>query len=239
VTLLEIVREFCSRTALVVPLTVKTSQDEGLIQVAALCNEVLDDLVTRRAWTMVTRQAVFTSIAAEVQGSLTTLAPFGYQGMINETFYDRDRRLPFFGPIKPSEWQYLKSLPNTGPYYKYRLWQNQLYLNPVMEAGHECAFEYYSDNLVADPVTLATPYKRYFTLDTDTFQLDDSLLLLGLRWMWKKEKGLAYSEEFRLYESILATQMGRDGSLERLSMASQNYQPQPGIFVPAGNWMVS
>ena len=235
-TLLELVREFCSRTALQVPSTVKASQDEGLIQIAALCNEVLDDLVTRRAWTAVTRQAVFTSVAAEVQGALATIAPYGFQGMVNKSFYDRDRRLPFFGPISSNEWQCLKALPNTGPYYKYRLWQGSIYVNPDMEAGHECAFEYFSSYLVEDPTTPLTPFKRYFTLDTDTFALDDSLLLAGLRWVWKKEKGLAYAEEFRLYESILASQMGRDGSAETLSMDGTEYRPAPGIFVPAGNW---
>lgn len=235
--LLGIVQEFCRRTALTVPQLVATSNDDQLLQLMGLANEVTEDLVNRREWTLLQREIVFTSVAGEDQGSIQTITnDDGFLHVLNDTIYDRTRRLPVWGPRNAQDWQGLKALPMSGPFYQYRFRGNHLLMLPAMPAGHVMAFEYAAKSPIQDSTTAA--YKSLFTKDSDLWLLPDNLLLSGLRWMWKKEKGLPYAEEFRLYEAAVASAGGHDGTKPKLSMSDGSPRIQPGIFVPAGNWNV-
>ena len=235
-TLLTIVKEHCRRTGLTVPQIVATSQDEQLLQIMGLLNETLDDLVTRRQWTELQREKVFTSVVGENQGKLSTLADGGFQWILNDTIFDRTRRLPVFGPRGAEYWQQVKAMPFTGPYYQYRLVGGELHILPEMPAGHTMAFEYVSAWPVIDALNVLQPYKTWFTADDDTTVFPDRLLLAGLRWAWKREKGLRYTEDFRTYESQVAQYAGHNATAGVLSMNGECGTIQPGIFVPSGNW---
>lgn len=238
-TLLQIVQEFCQRNGLTVPLIVMSSQDDQLTQIVGLANEVCEDLVRRRSWTALQYETVFTSVAGSDQGAVETLAPNAFLKILNETIFDRTRRLPVFGPRSPQQWQVLKALPMSGPFYQYRIQQGRLKIIPDMPAGHTMAFEYASEGAVQDNSTATPTAKAFFTRDDDTFLLAKSLLLLGLRWRWKEEKGLPYMESFRLYESAVAEAAGADGTKQPMSMNEGSGMIQPGVFVPAGNWSIS
>lgn len=238
-TLLQIVQEFCQRQGLTVPLIVMSSQDDQLTQIVGLANEICEDLVRRHSWTSLQYEAVFTSVAGADQGAIADLAPNAYLKILNETIFDRTRRLPVFGPRSPQQWQMLKALPMSGPFYQYRIQQGRLKIIPDMPAGHTMAFEYASEGVVQGNSTATPTVKAFFTRDDDTFLLDKSLLLLGLRWRWKEEKGLPYAESFRLYEAAVAEAAGADGTKQPVSMNEGSGMIQPGVFVPAGNWSIS
>lgn len=234
-TLLELVQAFTKRTGLPSPVAVVSSADDQIRQVAGLIDEVLEYLVDRHYdWNPVVLEATFTSVAAEDQGAIATIAPSGYKHILNETIFDRTRQLPFYGPLSASQWQQAKALPTSGPFYKYRIVRGRLLLNPAPPAGHDCAFEYASSHavLAADGTTT----KQYPTADDDTFLLPDTCLLAGLRWKWKCEKGLEYAEDFRRFEELLNNAIGRDGSKPRLSMSGECETAKPGIFVSPGSW---
>jgi len=238
-TLLQIVQEFCLRNGLTVPQIVMSSQDDQLTQLVGLANEVCEDLVRRHSWTELQYETTFTSVAGANQGTLATLAPNAFLKILNETIFDRTRRLPVFGPRSPQQWQALKALPMSGPFYQYRIQGGVLKVIPDMPAGHDMAFEYASEGAVQDNSTLTPFNKAFFSRDDDTFLLNKTLLLLGLRWRWKEEKGLPYLESFRLYEAAVAEASGADGTRQPLSLNGGSGMIQPGVFVPAGNWSVS
>lgn len=236
-TLLQLVTVFCQRTGVSVPTLVAGNTDAQIIQLMALLNEVIEDLVAKpeQTWQALNKEAVFTTIAAESQGPLTTLAPAGYISILNGTIFSRTQQLPSYGPLSAIEWQQLKAMPVSGPYYKYRIWQQQLWLYPAPPAGHTYAFEYSSTYaiLAADLVT----YKPYFTADDDTCLLPDTLLLRGLRWKWKKEKGLEYDEEFVEYEALVAKALAGDKTAPVLYGNDPiNAGVKPGIWVSPGSW---
>jgi hypothetical protein len=58
---------------------------------------------------------------------------------------------------------------------------------------------------------------------------------MGLRWRWKKEKGLDYAEDMRTYEMQIKDELGRDGGKQILQMDNLTTK-RPGISVPDGNW---
>lgn len=236
-TLLQTVRHFCERTNLTSPATVIGSADLQIVQIKALLEEIGIDMASRVAWEGITFQATHTSLAAEDQGAMTAIATNGFKYIKNGTIWDRTDRLPILGPLSSQEWQTLKALVVTGPRYRHRIRGGKLLVNPTPTAGHTWAFEYVSKNWIlgAD----LTTYKQFFTLDSDTLLLPDTEMLQGLRWKWKREKGLDYSEDFRTYEVMLKDAAGRDGGKPVLRMDGDGWSgPKPGIIVPSGNWNV-
>jgi hypothetical protein len=236
-SLLTVVQGFCQRTGLPVPSFVIGTTDSQIVQITALANEVVEDLCDRWTWTDLMREATFVTVAGEDQGSLDTIAPNGFLRISQETIFNRTLRLPLFGPMTQAQWQALKALPTTGPFYKYRIRQNRILFMPAGIAGHTCAFEYATSFAVV--AADGTTYRSAFAADTDTFVLEERLLLAGLRWKWKAEKGLDYAEEFRRYEEMANNASGRDGTKPRIDMSGGGNNFHPGIWAPSGNWNVS
>lgn len=231
--LLTLIQEFTTRTGLPKPSFVIGNTDPQVLQLLSLLNEVIEELM-EKDWTALTQEATFTTIAAEDQGAIATLAPNGFKWVLQDTIYNRTLRLPIFGPLGAAQWQAAKALPSAGPFNEYRIVRKRLLFDPPATAGHTCAFEYASKYCILADDT--TTYKEYPTADTDTFLLDDTLFLAGLRWKWKYEKGLDYAEEFRRYEELVNNTKGRDGTKPLLALDGSSRLPAPGIFVPFGSW---
>ena len=236
-TLLGIIQTFAKRTGIPVPTQVIGSSDTQIVQLEGLLEEILEDLCTRWTWQALIYEAHFTSVAAEVQGTLSVIAPNGYLRILKDTIYNRTMRLPIYGPMTEANWQVAKSMFNAGPLYRYRLRGNQLLTYPQMPVGHECYFEYASSRAVLDYG--GAVFKQFPTDDGDTFLFQDHILLAGLRWKWKCEKGLDYSEELRRFEEMVADANAQDNRKPDLSMTSGSGNAVPGIMVPLGIWPVS
>ena len=236
-SLLTVVQQFCERSGLPSPPTVIGTTDPQVAQIRALLEEEGNDLSARGGWEEITLQATHTTLAQEDQGAIDTIASNGFRYIKNQTIWDRNDRLPVLGPMTSQEWQALKAVVVTGPRYQFRIRGGRLLSNPPPPAGHEWAFEYVSQNWIlgAD----GTTYKQYFTLDTDTMLLPETLMLMGLRWRWMREKGFSYAELFRTYESQVKDALGRDGGKKVLHMDGMGWNgPKPGIWVPDGSWQI-
>ena len=235
-TLLQLVQEFCRRQGLPRPTVAVTANDDMIEQLIGLLNEVGEYITSRRNWTGVTFETVFPSIEGELQGALSVLAPHAFNRVLNETLHDRTDQEAIPGPVNPSDWQSRQASPATGPDHHYRIRGGQLLIHPAMPAGHCLAFEYVSSAICVDMTGATDVYKPSFTLDTDISLLDSTLLLSGLRWVWKKEKGFPYAEDFRLFEILLAQASGADGTKPTLSMDGDTRSVGPAILVSPGNW---
>lgn len=231
-SLLTCVQHFCRRTGVQVPATVLGTTDPQVAQIYALLEEEGHDLAQRGPWQGLTQEAAHTTLAAEDQGAIDSIAS-GFRSIKNETIWDRTDGLPVYGPLDSKYWQGLKATVTTTPRYQYRIRGGRLIVSPAPPAGHDWRFEYLSKYWVmgADGTT-----KQYVTLDTDTFLLPEELLLMGLRWRWKKEKGLDYAEDFRTYEMQVKDAIGRDGGKPTLHLDGSE-SGKPGVFVPAGSWL--
>ena len=233
--MLSLIQNFCRRTNIPVPVSVLGSTDEQVLQALALLEEEGQDLVTRGDWQELINEASHTTLAAEDQGSVDTIASNGFAYIKDNTIWDRDLRLPVY-VIDGTDWQQVKAIEVTGPRYQARFRGNRLLANPIPVAGHTWAFEYVSENWIlgAD----GTTYSQYFNLDTDTFLFSEKLLMMGLRWRWKKEKGLEYAEDYATYEKLVTQALGSDGMRRNINMGEGPYTPEPRVYVPDGNWNV-
>lgn len=231
-TMLEVIQDLCGRQNLPVPTTVYGTSDPQVRQMLKLLEEEGNDLASRGPWQGLTFEAALTTTATEDQGAMSSIATNGFRYIKNETIWSRSRRLPVSGPMDAKEWQMLKALFVSGPYYRHRIRGDHLLVNPTppVESWY---FEYISKNWILNGST----YKRRFTADADSVLLPDDLCLQGLRWRWKKEKGMDYAEDFRTYEGQVKDALGRDGGKPTLSMNDVAKGPVPGIWVSPGSWI--
>ncbi len=232
-SLLSVIQYVCGRTGVPVPATVYGTTDTQVLQMLRLLEEEGNDLAKRGNWEALTCEATHTTTAAQDQGAITSIATNGFRTIKNETLWDRTDVLPI--PLIGSvAWQREKAIAATGPRYRYRLRGGHLLITPTPAASHTLAFEYLSKNWILG--VDGTTYKQYFTLDTDTILLPEDLVLLGLRWRWKKEKGFDYAEDFRTYEAQVKEELGRNGGKETLRADGIPFQARPGIIIPQYSW---
>lgn len=232
-SLLTTIQYVCGRTGVPVPATVYGTTDTQVLQMLRLLEEEGNDLAKRGNWEALTNEATHTTTAAEDQGAITTIATNGFRAIKHDTIWDRTDILPI-PLIGSTAWQRMKAVASTGPRYRYRLRGGKLLITPTPAASHTLAFEYLSKNWILG--VDGTTYKQYFTLDTDTILLPEDLVLLGLRWRWKKEKGFDYAEDFRTYETQVKEALGRDGGKETLRADGEPWSAKPGVFIPQYSW---
>jgi len=232
-TMLSLVQNFCRRTGIAVPSTVYGSTDNQISQIMALLEEEGGDLSGRGGWERITFEATHTSLAAESQGTVASIATNNFRYFKDETTWDRTENLPLL-VIDGKDWQAEKGFSTTSPRFRIRVRGGELIATPTPPAGNTWAFEYVSWNWILGADT--TTYKQYFTLDTDTLLLPETILLQGLRWRWKKEKGLDYEEDFNTYEVMVTAELGRQGVKQTLHMDGAPYRNLRGVVVNDGNW---
>jgi hypothetical protein len=210
-TLLSVIQSHCKLHAIGVPSSVTGSTDTQIIQLWEILNDVLTEMTRESDFNVTTYRATFTVIAAADQGAMSTLAPYGYQAALLETFFDLTQRRPLYGPVSETEWEELQALPSAGVWFKFRIWQDHLWLDPVPTVPlSNMAFEYMSSWATKD--TGGTP-KELPTADNDTFVFPDVILKRGLAARWKQIKGLPYqADETRnsnaMLNSYVATRQG-------------------------------
>jgi|GEM_PF-2365785 len=239
-TLLSIIRDHCQVHALNMPTTVVGSQDTTIKQLWGLMNSLLEEVIDESKWQAFSTEKVWTLVAGEDQGDLDEdiCSGLGFLWAYNGTFYDRSQRRPLYGPCSDVEWQQLKAIPNPGPWYKYRIKNNHLLINPAPTVGSlsQIAFEFATKFGVKG--NDGTP-KDSFTADDDVSVLPERILKKGLAYRWKELKGLPSQNEEDRYFKMLNNFIARDKTARTYDLA-EPYEPmmKPGIFVPSGNWPV-
>ena len=229
-TLLTQIQNACDTIGLSRPSVAIASTDQNVRVLLALANTEGRELLERFAWPQTQIEKTHTTLAAELQGVVTTLAP-GFSYIINGTFWDRTLTQPVTGPLSPLEWQTLKARTATGPYSSFRMQGGKLYAYPAPAAGNTWVFEYQSTYFCQSAVEAN---QSVWTADSDVGVLDENLMMMGTVWRFKKKNGLDYSEDFRMYEQKLANQMARVGGKRTLDM--QGGGGMSGVYIPEGSW---
>ena len=87
------------------------------------------------------------------------------------------------------------------------IYGGQMHITPAL-ASAVTAKHYYQAKLAVAPATGSN--KAYFTLDTDTFRIDDDLFKRAFIYLWKQDKGLPYAEFMTDYENLKEKLIARD-----------------------------
>lgn len=161
--------------------------------------------------------------------------PSDWLMQIPQTEWDRTNRWPLLGPKSPQEWQSFKSgIVYAGPRERFRILQNTITINPPPPNGVMFAFEYISTGWV---ISASGTRSNKYLADTDSAIFPDSLLITGLKSLWKVAKGLDGSFDLGEFRVLLETIKSQDRSAPKLSLS-----PYGGSVlmtewnIPDGNW---
>lgn len=235
-TALTIVNNVQDQLGLTRSTVVAASTDPQVRQLLSLLNVEGKVLAKRWNWQALKQESTFTTVAAESQGAITTLAGADFDRFINDSMWNRTQRRPVFGPVTDTDWAMAKAATSTSPFSSFRMRGNAIRFNPVPAAGDTVAFEWMSKN--AFQATGGGATKVAVTVDTDVGILDEMLYELGLKWRWRKAQGLDYAEDFDEYEKAVANAKMRDGGKTSVNLGAER-RLGTGITVPDGSWNVS
>lgn len=230
-SLLTSVQYFCGRNNMPIPSSVIGTGDTNLLQILRLFEEEGNDLALRGMWNVLMVEATLTTTATQSQGAITTLCPASFRYIINDTIWDRTRKQPIY-PLDGADWQAINATVSAAPPYRYRLRGGNLLVTPTPSAGLSWYWEYMSRAWIMNGANQV----QYFAADTDTMLLPEDLVVMGVRWRYKKEKGLEYAEDFNTYEIQVKQQLAEEQPRKHLTMNPGNSN-MPGIYVSAGSWI--
>lgn len=229
-SLLTIVQSAAGRIGLLKPTSVYTSVDTQVLQFLELANEE-GKALARKQWQFLLKEGSFTTVAAESQGNITTVAP-GFNYIINDTIWNRTQRRPVFGPRAPRQWQQMKAQTLSGPFNQYRIRGELILFNPIPAAGESCYFEYLSKNWCTS--ANGATARSAWGADDDISLLDEELMTMGLVNRFRRAKGLTY--DTKDYDNLLLDIFARDGGKPTLNMSGNSDGLPPGIIVATGDW---
>lgn len=230
---LEVVQRATKNIGIPTPGIALASTDVQVVQLVELLNQECRELASRYPWQELTFEQTFTTVAAESQGTVTSLLTGGRElrYIVNETIWNRTTREPVYGPRSGRTWQGYEAVSITSPYSEYRIRGGELLFLPAPTAGQTCAFEYVTRSTMTS--SAGTTYRRNASDDTDLFLLDDEIILMGLIWRWKKAKGMEYSEDFLSYERMVVDAASRNGTKPTLSLSGgQTYSDGIPMAIP-------
>jgi hypothetical protein len=243
-TLLSIIQDAAVNIALSKPTSIVGNSEPQVIELLAALNSEGKHLVRDTPpLPQLQKQASFTTVAAEMQGALTDIAPdFGYA--VRNTVWDRSKTWPLTGPLSPQEWQYVKARLVSGPFYQYRIMidpatnKNSLYLYPTPPAGETFYFEYVSKHFVASS-DLSTTYAQFGANDFDVGLIDEYLLQLGVEWRYLRTKGFdSWVQRKKDYDMYRGSVKGQDGGSSEFIISDALPKLKTGLIPPDGDWVV-
>lgn len=183
-----------------------SSTDDFEQEAVDLGNEVVRDIVKYADWRGLIKQQMM------VGDGVTTAFDL-------PSDYDRMPKDAHVGRMNWYTWGYVDApdlnfwndlvngLASPSPGYWIMLDRKMQFIPPV-SADTTAEFYYVSKNAVIDGDTGES--KPFFTKDSDTFFLDESLITLGIMWRWRQMKRLDYSEDMRNYEIRIQQISGED-----------------------------
>jgi hypothetical protein len=232
-SLLTMVQNASLALGLASPSTVigNTSQQQML----ALAQQEGQDIITRGKWRTLMRRNTFTLSTSDedqglVNGTVVTASDFGY--MLADTFWNLTTDQPIDGPINEEEEELEAATAVSGPYQRWAIRGDRLYVYPQPTAADSASFMYVSKYYAK---AAAGTLKSSFTLDTDLCVLDESLMMLGLIWRWKRANGMDYAQEFDVYETRIAAALAYESGGRRIALDAPR-SSRHGLIVPIGSW---
>lgn len=233
-TLLTTIQSACRIIGLTAPSSFVGSTNLLAQELLECAQEEGFDLMRRGTWQVLTKERTFTTVASQTQ---TDIIPDDFDRFINETFWNRTRKRPLYGPVTPQEWQNLIAWTSSPIQDTFRMRGGDILVTPTPPAGETWAFEYISKNFCQSNTGTA---QSAWAADTDTGILDERLMAAGIVWRYKAKKGLPFETDFQKYESDVRQALVQDKPQRTINFGYGKYMGRrPGVVIPEGDWTAS
>ena len=189
------------------------SNDPDDLQMVAIANRAAHEIMNYWLWPTLRRTYRITMQATEdpsdpdAEMQTRYLLPEDYQDLVPNSAWEVEGERPVDFPVADNDWfMYKFTSWGDGGTLRVRKYGNEIEIHDPV-AGQAFDFEYISKWPIEDE---EGQRKEYFTADTDTWVLDDQLLILGLQAHWMQTKLMPqYIEHFGNYQRKMAEAIGR------------------------------
>lgn len=228
-SLLTLVSNVAVKVGINVPSFVIGNTNTEVIELLAFAQEEGKELLRRFYWQELRKEKTFTTAATEEQEAL----PSDFDRFVNDTFWNRTRKHPLYGPLNPQQWQYNKSWVSSPITDSFTFRANKILINPVPTAGETIAYEYISKNFCQSSGGTG---QSAWAADTDTCILDERLMELGMIVRFKLSKGLDAGADVAKYDTQVMLASGFNSPKATLKMYNGVPSVGPGVIVQEGDW---
>lgn len=203
-SILGIIQEACRRIGLEIPDAVYSSTTREHLELKEIANEACQMITRSHRWRKLVQRATYTGDGSTQDFDLPD--DFGWMPD-DQQVWSSATQIPFLPVRNLDEWLAL-DVRNFNPGTNaWTIYGGQIHFTPALDTG-EIAQHYYQSTASVQPATGTA--KSQFTLDTDTFRIDDQLLKLAIVYLWKQHKGLPYAEFLNDYEILKEKLVARD-----------------------------
>lgn len=228
-TLLTLIQNVAVKAGISQPDTVISNLNVEVQELLAFAQEEGRELCGRTNWQMLRTEKVFSALAQESQ---TAMIPSDFHHFVNQTFWNRTRRLPLKGPYSPQDWQRLKATSSHPSVNCFTYRGGNILITPSPTLNDTLAYEYISNTFCQTSGAVA---QAAWAADTDTGILSEALMELGTLLRWKMAKGLPFDTDMAKYETQVTLTAGYDSPLSTTHMAGNGMMY--GFEAPEGDWL--
>lgn len=197
-TVLSAIQSASSVLGIARPASVFGAADDDAVLLADTAQKAAEYIAERHEWQTLKRRNTYTGNGTTEGFDL----PDDFSRLVKKMSIQSSRlELPLSHVPDDDEWLELVTEDYQIAVGAWRLLGGQMVFYPPLAALETATFYFVTTHIVvgADAVT-----KAEFTADTDRFRLNERLLDLCIRWMWKEQRGLPYAEQMQTFEDALS-----------------------------------
>jgi hypothetical protein len=226
-SILGLIQSVCKRPlGIDPPDAVYASTDRTAQELAEVANAALDVINRAHSWRKLLQRATYTG-----DGSTTDFdLPSDYGHMPdNQQVWSSTAQIPLLPVQSTDDWLAMDVRnfnPGTNAWIMYG---GQIHFTPALDSA-EVASHYYHSTASVQPATGTA--KSTFTLDTDTYRINDELLKKAIIYLWKQDKGLPYAEFQNDYEILKEKLIARDRGATILKQGAPRWPKDVNMAFP-------
>lgn len=209
-----------------VPTFIIGNDDDTAIQLYAMARKVGDELVRDYDWQECIRTATVTTA---VDDSLYDLED-DYDRLCSDTMWNGTESRVMFGNATKRRWAAVTNVASgtTTTSYEWRLYRNQIQLNPAAREIFSFNYEYLSK--VYCSTSVGVDNVDGWAADTDLPLLPADLFIHGVRFYFAKANNLPYGDLEAEYDAVVASRQNKNTPAQAVNMASGIRRPGRSKF---------
>lgn len=226
-TVLTVIQQACAESlGLAVPSAFFASTRREHVELQSIVNAAAKYIASDYNWQTLSRIATITGDGSTEDFDL----PADYSHMpVEANLYSSRLRAPLTKAKSRDEWLDLQTQNVTPLYAQWIIYGDQVHFLPAPASAETVQYFYQSDLIVIDSNSAT---KTAFTLDSDSFRLNEPLLKLATVFHWRSAKGLRYAEELATYEREKEKLITRDGGARILRVGAPRMPMSVDIAYP-------
>ena len=215
-SLLTIAQAVADYTGFERPTSVVGNTDPIARQLLAFINRQGKQLMRANNWPILLKEHTFNT----VNGTQSYALPTDFDRSLDGTVYNRTDTDQMTGPITPQQYaldRYGTAASGITQKFRFKASSNALKfdITPTPTSAESLGYEYVSSHWNQ---TSGGTSQAAMAADTDIGILDETLIEMGVTWMFKQAHGLTYDEDFRQYQLELRQSISRAGGAPVISL---------------------